>query len=83
MKKQLAKPEEIIISANVAGEPVGLTRDGQRLRIAAIYERWHLADEWWGKEVKRHYFKIGTSRGVFDIYHDVLEGRWYLDRVYD
>ena len=83
MKSQLGNPEEIIINANVAGEPVSLTRDGQRLRIAAIHERWHLADDWWRNEVKRHYFKIGTSRGVFDIYHDIMEDRWYLDKVYD
>ncbi len=65
------------------GEPLNLTRNGQRQMIAAIYERWHLADEWWSKEVKRYYFKIRTSRGVFDIYHDIIDDRWYLDKVYD
>jgi hypothetical protein len=83
MKRQMGQPEEIEVSTGMKGEILGFTRNGLWQRIGAIYERWHLADEWWGKEVKRHYFKIETSRGVYDIYHDLIDDRWYLDKVYD
>ena len=84
MLKRSEKPEELKIATNVMGEPVGLTRNGRRERVVAIYERWRLDDEWWGKEEKRCYFKIRTSQGfVCDIYHETVAGRWYLYKIYD
>jgi len=84
MSRQLQKAEEIEVKANIAGVPVSLTRKGHREKVAAIYERWRLADEWWGKEVERGYFRVRTSAGlVCDIYRDTESNRWYLDRIYD
>jgi len=84
MSRQLAKAEEIEVKTNIAGVPVNLSRKGRREKVAAIYEHWRLADEWWGKEVERDYFRVRTSTGiVFDIYRDSKSNHWYLDRIHD
>ena len=84
MSRQLEKAEEIEVKTNIAGVPVNLTRKGHREKVAAIYEHWRLADEWWGKEVERDYFRVRTSTGiVLDIYRDSKANRWYTDRIHD
>jgi len=84
MSRQLEKAEEIEVKTNIAGVPVNLTRNGRREKVIAIYEHWRLADEWWGKEVERDYFRVRTSTGiVIDIYRDSKANRWYLDRIHD
>ena len=84
MSRQLQKAEEIEVKTNVAGVPVSLTRKGRSQKVAGIYERWRLADEWWGEEVNRDYFRVRTSaRLVCDIYHDVKTDHWYLDKIHD
>ena len=84
MSRQLEKTEEIEVKTNIAGVPVNLTRKGRREKVAAIYEHWRLADEWWGKEVERDYFRVRTSVGiVLDIYRDSKSNRWYVDKIHD
>ncbi len=44
MVKQLEKPQEIKVKANISGVPLSLTRNGHREKVAAIYEHWRVAD---------------------------------------
>jgi len=84
MAKQLEKPQEINVRTNIKGVPVGLTRNGHREKVVAIYERWRVADEWWGSEVERDYFRIRTSAGlVCDIFRNTVANRWYLSKIHD
>jgi hypothetical protein len=84
MAKQLEKPLEIRVRANIAGVPVSLIRNGRSEKVTAIYGRWRIADEWWGKEVERDYFRVRTSAGlVGDIFRDTTSNRWYLSKILD
>lgn len=84
MVKLLEKPQEIRVRANASGVPLSLSRDGKREKVTAIYNRWRVADQWWGKEVERHYFRVKTSKGLAcDIYHDIITNHWYLARIHD
>jgi hypothetical protein len=84
MAKRQGKPREIEVKANLMGEPLSVTRNGRRERVAAIYERWRLEDEWWGEEVKREYFRVRTSAGVVcEIYRNILGKQWYLSKLLD
>jgi len=39
---------------------------------------------WWEREVFREYFQVETEGGILcEIYHDLIGGRWYLERIYD
>lgn len=76
--------EEIEVKTNLSGVLIGLKRNGHREKIVGIYEHWRLADEWWGQNVERDYFRVRTSRGlVCDIYRDIQSNHWYLERIYD
>ena len=84
MARLLEKPEELKVSVNMQGVPLTLVRNGDNQRITKVYQNWRVAEEWWGKEVLRNYFKVKTSRGlVYDIYRDMPGGGWYLSRIYD
>lgn len=84
MAKILEKPEELQVRVNVQGVPLSVVRDGEKQRVTKVYEQWHVAEEWWGKEVSRNYFKVKTSKGVVcDIYREMPGGDWYLSKVYD
>jgi len=78
------RPEEIKVSSDMRGTtPLSLTRNRRREKITGIYEHWRIADEWWGREIQRDYFRIETSEGVvLDVYHDVVANLWYLDRIH-
>ena len=84
MTKQLEKPQEIKVTANIKGVPLRFTRNDHREKVAAIYEHWRVSDEWWGNEVKRDCFMVKTSAGlVCDIYRDIVANRWYLSKIHD
>jgi hypothetical protein len=80
----LEKPEELKVSVNVRGVPLTLVRNGESQRVTKVYEQWRVAEEWWGREVSRNYFKVKTTKGlVYDIYRDMPGGSWSLSRIYD
>lgn len=84
MAKHVERPPEIEVRANINGVPVSLVRNGRREKVTGIYERWRVADEWWGKEVERDYFRIKTSAGlVCDIFRETTSGNWYLSKILD
>ena len=84
MAKQMEKPQEIKVRTNITGVPVSFIRNGHQEKVAAIYEHWKVADEWWGNEVERGYFRIKTSGGlVCDIFRDTIANRWYLSKIHD
>jgi hypothetical protein len=77
MTRVLKNPEEIKVTRNIKGVPLGLTRASKREKITAIYDRWK-------EEPGKNYFKVKTSRGLgYDIFHDVPNDRWCLAKIYD
>ena len=77
MTRLSKNPEEIKVTSNIKGIPVGLTRAGKREKVTAIYDRWYI-------ETEKYYFRVKTSPGlVYDIYHDVVNNYWYLAKIHD
>jgi len=84
LAKILEKPEELKVTVNVQGIPLTLARNGDKQRITSVYEKWRTEEEWWGKEMSRHYFRVKTNKGmVCDIYRDMPGGNWYLLCIHD
>jgi hypothetical protein len=84
LAKLLEKPEEVKVSVNVQGVPLTLARNGETQRVTKVYQNWRVAEEWWGKEITRNYFRVKTNKGlVCDIYRDMPAGGWYLSGIYD
>ena len=83
MTALVESPCEIRVGTNIRGVPLGLTRNGRRERVAAIYEHWQSAEEARGNKPERDYFRIKTNQGlVCDIYRDMRVNRWYLSKIH-
>lgn len=55
-------------------------------QILEIANRWTVHSRWWepGKMVWRQYFKVVTDTGILcQVYHDLLQDRWFFARLYD
>ena len=66
--------------------PSGFVWQGVRHRVKESTIRWRVHTRWWEPEktVWREYVKVVTDTGVLCLlYRDLLEGDWFLARVYD
>ncbi len=46
--------------------------------------RWKVETAWWKQPVVREYWKaLLNSNMLCELYHDLGDGRWYVERVYD
>lgn len=64
--------------------PLNFTWQGQVHRVATVAKRWRVDQGWWRRRVWREYFKLTTQSGLLVVlYRDLLNGEWYLQRLYD
>ena len=66
--------------------PSGFVWQRARHRIEKTTIRWRVHTRWWEPEkaVWREYVKVVTGTGLLCLlYRDLLEGGWFLARVYD
>lgn len=58
--------------------------EGRRHRVRRVARRWRVDVEWWRGRVWRDYYKLLTDTGLLVIvFHDLLDGRWYLQQLFD
>jgi len=84
MAKLLEKPEELRVTANIAGTPLTISRNGKAERVTRIYQQWQvseLSEQLFGQDNIKNYFRVKTSKGLYDIYRDAASNCWYLGRV--
>jgi hypothetical protein len=74
------------------GSPKSFLWRGQRYRIVAVYNTWHLMDRWWERgnpwaargESDRRYWRVECKPWLqCDIYYDQAQNVWVLDRILD
>jgi hypothetical protein len=85
MTHLLAEPEAIQIWGSEEA-PEGFVWQGRLHGIEQISNRWQVHTRWWepGKAIWRRYWKVTTDTGLLcQLYHDLLEGGWFLSRLYD
>lgn len=47
--------------------------------MAAVREAWRIDDEWWRRPISRDYRAVVLDDGrPVTLYHDLLDGRWYV-----
>lgn len=65
-------------------EPTQLQWDGRSHPVARVVNHWRVDVGWWRLRIWRDYYKLLTTTGLLVvIYHDGLNGGWWLQRVYD
>ncbi len=66
--------------------PSGFTWQGASHHIAEVCNRWRVHACWWQPEkaIWREYVKVATDTGLLCLlYRDLIQGGWFLARVYD
>src|SRR4030042_1026133 len=81
MAKLLEKPEELRVTANIEGTPLTISRNGKAERVTRIYQQWRVSEQLFEQENLKNYFRVRTSKGLYDIYRDMASNSWYLGRV--
>ncbi|MDQ6919892.1 MAG: hypothetical protein M3Z98_11095 [Candidatus Dormibacteraeota bacterium] len=71
---------------------VELGADGAPARVSAgplrgtlvPASRWVADADWWSRPIAREYWKaILNSELLVELFHDLHEDAWYLERIYD
>ncbi len=74
----------MVVASDEGGTPRAFEWRGQIHPVGGIAKRWRVDWGWWRVRIWREYFKLYTRTGLLVIvYHDLLTGRWYLQRLYD
>lgn len=81
MARLLEKPEELKVTANIEGTPLTISRNGKSERVTRIYNQWRAPDELSVQETSKHYFRVRTSKGLYDIFKDTASSSWFLGCV--
>ncbi|HEX7364690.1 MAG TPA: hypothetical protein VF366_05970 [Dehalococcoidia bacterium] len=81
MAKLLEQPEELKVTANIEGTPLTVSRNGKPERVTRIYQQWQVSDEIPEQDNLKNYFRVKTSKGLYDIYRESISNSWYLGRV--
>jgi hypothetical protein len=66
--------------------PMGFNWRGASHQVAETCNRWWVHTRWWqpSETIWREYVKVTTDTGLLCLlYRDLLNGGWFLARVYD
>ena len=64
--------------------PQQLIWQGKIHTITRITRRWRIKSDWWDEPLWRDYFKLTTDAGLLlIIFQDLVNEKWYLQRLYD
>jgi hypothetical protein len=75
------RPARVIIDDQ--GRPRHLEADPLVGELRAV-QRWVADVDWWSNPIAREYWRvILQDRLVCEIYRDLGDGAWYVERVYD
>lgn len=64
----------------------GFTGQGVSHHVLEVCNRWRVHTRWWepGETIWREYVKVTTDTGLLCLlYRDLLDGGWFLARIYD
>lgn len=76
--------EPVTVRCDALGAPCTFQWRGQQHRVQGVAKRWRIDWGWWRVRTWREYFKLHTDTGfLLVLYRDLLDGRWYLQRLYD
>ena len=48
-----------------------------------VVERWRISERWWPQPIDREYLRVTGPGWLALIFHDLLSGGWFLERIYD
>lgn len=82
MTRVLRPPKRIDVVLDGSGLPavVRIGRDSDRVNVV---EQFRVSERWWNDPIDRTYMKVVGSTWIILIFHDLLSGDWFLERIFD
>ena len=74
----LPVPRAVRVELGAEGRPIRV--DGQPARSAGPFPQ---SGEWWAAGYDRAYFEVETAAGLWWLYRDGADGRWFVHGVFD
>lgn len=76
--------DPISVEVDGAGNPIYFIWGDKAHTAQSIANRWRVDVNWWRLRLWRDYFKLTTDTGLLVIvYRDLVDGTWYMQRLYD
>ena len=81
--RSLGQPHVVTVRTDKFGEPEFVSLPDKPTRhVEIIRECWRIDEGWWRQPISREYRTvILDSGGSITLYHDLLKGLWYVQRV--
>jgi hypothetical protein len=82
MTRLFQPPPGIEVALNPHGAPgrVG----GVLFGSVEVQTRWTVDQDWWERPVAREYWKLLVGdRLLVEVFHDLDQDAWFLERIYD
>jgi hypothetical protein len=74
----------IAVEVDSLHNPLRLLWRKQLHHVQHIHNRWRVDREWWRQRIWREYLLLDTKTGLLlVVFHDLLNDKWYLQRLYD
>jgi hypothetical protein len=70
------------VRESAAGLPESIEMFG-RVSEVQVVERWRISERWWPQPIDREYLRVTGPGWLALIFHDLLSGGWFLERIYD
>jgi hypothetical protein len=76
-------PLSIEVELDASGAPTRVSR-GPLRGVLQPTSRWVADADWWSRPIAREYWKaILNTDLLVELFHDLHEDAWYLERIYD
>ena len=82
MTRLVGHHPRIEVDLDAAGQPQRLRWEGTSVPVE-VCNRWRVEEAWWRRPVSRDYYKLAGDSLLALVYHDLVDGSWHLERVYD
>ena len=76
--------DRLSVLADSSGAPRRIKWRQQNHTVQRVSRRWRVDLDWWRRRIWRDYFEVITGSGMLIVlYHDLVSGQWYLEKLYD
>lgn len=76
--------QPITVETDGLGVPRRFIWLGRTHTVEILANRWRVDEDWWRGRIWREYFKLATDTGLLVVvFRDLVDGGWYLQRLYD
>ena len=77
--RPLGTPCVARVTVSAKGDPTTVVVGRRPRRVSAVRERWRIDDEWWRQPLARDYASVVLEDGrPLTLYHDLVEGGWWV-----